>query len=105
MGGKAAEHVNDVGIFLGVGGELLGSFRLEEHEGELGGSDLETDLGKLAGVVFAEVIGQVILQEGELELALLLEAPFFIAAASFPVAGVKRVKTTRGRSVAPDCRR
>src|SRR5205085_819328 len=47
--------------------------------GELGGSDLATDFGKLAGIVFAEVIGQVILKQGELKLALLLGAPFFIA--------------------------
>src|SRR2546428_459626 len=52
LGGKAAEHVNDLGIFFGVGSQLLSSLRVEQHGRELGGGDLETDFGKLAGVVF-----------------------------------------------------
>ena len=83
VSGKAAEHVNDLGVFFGLGGELLDGLGLEEHRGELGGSDLEADLGKLAGVIFAEVIGEAILHESELELALLLGAPFLCSRRGF----------------------
>jgi len=55
---------------------------------ELGGGDLETDFGKLAGVVFAEIIHEVILQAGEIELTLLFDAPFRVAATGFPIRDV-----------------
>ena len=64
---------------------MLSSLRVKQHGRELRGGDLETDFGKLAGVVFAEVIGKVILKAREVELALLLGAPFLIAATSLPV--------------------
>src|SRR5437762_7189898 len=79
LGGEPAEHIHDAGIFFRVGGQLAGGVGLQEAEGELGGSDLEADLGKLGGVVFAEEIGEMILKGGQMKLALLLGAPFLIA--------------------------
>src|SRR5436190_17195719 len=88
VSGEAAEHVHNLGIVLGVGSELLDGGGIQQHGGELGGGDLKAYLGDLGGVVLAEVIGEIILQVGELKLALLFGAPFLIAAASFPIGDV-----------------
>lgn len=88
MGREAAEHINNFGIFFGLGGKLLDGLGVEEHGGELSGSDLKTDFGELRGVVLAKVIGEVVLHHGELELPFLFEAPFLVAAAGAPVGDV-----------------
>src|SRR6266704_2805653 len=88
VSGEAAQHVNNLGIVLGIGSELLDGGGVEQHGGELGGGDLKADLGNLGGVILAKVIGEIILQVRELKLALLFGAPFHITAASFPIGDV-----------------
>jgi hypothetical protein len=56
-----AEHIDDFGVFFGRGGKLADGIGIEEHGGELGGSDLEADLRNLLGVIFTEVIREMIL--------------------------------------------
>jgi len=46
---------------------------------------LKADLGELAGIVLAEELDEVVLEQTVLESALLFEAPFFETAAGFPV--------------------
>jgi len=67
---------------------LLASFGFEEELGELGGSELKADFGELAGVIFAEVFEEVVLEEASFEGAVLFDAPVAIAAAGFPVGDV-----------------
>ena len=49
---------------------------------------MKADFGKLAGVVFAEVLGKVVLEKAGFERAVLLDAPVAIAAARFPIRDV-----------------
>ena len=88
LAGKPAENADGASEFLGFVGELFAGFGFEEELGELGGSELETDFGELAGVVFAEVFEEVVLQETGFECAILCDAPVAIAAACFPVGDV-----------------
>jgi hypothetical protein len=67
---------------------LLAGFGFEEELGEFGGSELEADFGELAGVVFAEVFEEIVLEEASFEGAILSDAPVAIAAACFPVGDV-----------------
>ena len=88
LAGKPAENADGASEFLGFVGELFAGFGFEEELGELGGSELETDFGELAGVVFAEVFEEVVLEEASFEGAILCDAPVAIAAAGFPVGDV-----------------
>ena len=57
------ESLYDPGVFVRVGEERGSGLRVHEQGSELGGGDLEADFRKLRGIVFAEVIGEVILEE------------------------------------------
>jgi hypothetical protein len=76
--------------------------RVHEEGSELGGGDLKADFGKLLGVVFAEVIGEVILEVREAELVLLLGAPFLITAASAPVGDIAFIDGDVALGKSPD---
>ena len=54
----------------------------------MGRSELQADFGKLAGLVFAQAFGEVVLKEPDFEGAVLCGAPFPVAATSFPVGDV-----------------
>ena len=56
--------------------------------GKTGRSELQADLGNLAGVVLAQVFDEVVLKEPDFERALLFGAPFLVAATGFPVGDV-----------------
>jgi hypothetical protein len=88
LSGKPAEDADGASEFFGFVGELLAGFGFEEELGELGGSELEADFGELAGVVFAEVFEEIVLQETGFECTILCDAPVAIAAAGFPVGDV-----------------
>src|SRR5207249_8606291 len=57
MGGEAAEHVHDLGIFFGFGGESLGSVRLEQCVRELGGGEL-LDVIAVVNAVMAKGVAE-----------------------------------------------
>src|ERR1043166_3658382 len=82
------ESIHDPGIVVRVGEERGGGLRIHEQGSELGGGDLKADFGKLLGVVFAEVIGEMILEVSKAELVLLLGAPFLVTAASAPIGDI-----------------
>jgi len=86
--GDPAERGDRFAVFFGSGSELLAGFGLEKEFRQVGGGELKADLGELAGVVLAEELDKVILEQTVLESALLLEAPFFETAAGFPVGDV-----------------
>jgi hypothetical protein len=73
---------------LRVGGELLPGFGLDKEFGEVSGGELEADFGELAGFARTEVFEEVFLAETGLDSAILFGAPFFVAAAGFPVGNV-----------------
>ena len=85
---EAAKDADGASEFFGSGIELLAGFGFEEELGEFGGSELEADFGELAGVVFAEVFEEIVLEEASFEGAILRDAPVAIAAAGFPVGDV-----------------
>jgi hypothetical protein len=85
---NAAEIGNGAGEFFGIRCELLLSMGIEEEFAELGGGELETDLGEMGSVGGAEVIGEVILAEACGDDAFLFEPPIVIAAAGFPIGDV-----------------
>ena len=82
------ESIDDPGEFVRVGEERGGRLRVHEEGSELGGGDLKADLRQLLGVVFAEVIGEMILEMSEAKLVLLFGTPFLVTAASAPVGHV-----------------
>ena len=88
LASQAAEDADGASEFFGFGSELFTSFRLEEELRKLGGSELKADFGKLAGVVFAEVFEEIVLEEAGFERAILFDAPVAVAAAGFPVGDV-----------------
>jgi len=61
---------------------------VHEEGSELGGGDLKADFRQLLGVVFAEVIGEMILEVREAELVFLLGTPFLVTAASAPIGDI-----------------
>src|SRR2546430_660888 len=76
------ESLYDPGVFVRVGEEQGSRLRIHEQGSERGGGDLEADFRKLRGIVFAEIIGEVILEVSEAKLVLLLSPPFLVTAAS-----------------------
>jgi hypothetical protein len=88
LAGEAAKDGDGAGEFFGVGGELFAGLRLEEEFGKVSGGELKTDFGKVAGVVFAEVLNEVILEEPFLQGLVLLMAPLVVTAPGFPVGDV-----------------
>jgi hypothetical protein len=56
--------------------------------GEFGSDELKADFSELAGVVFAEVFEEIILEEAGFECAILCDAPVAVTASSFPVRNV-----------------
>ena len=96
VAGQAAEVGNHLPAGCRIGGEVLLGFGFEEELREAGGGDLETDLGELAGVGFAQVLDQIVLEEAVFEGAVLLGAPFFVTAAGFPVGDVARIRAKFG---------
>ena len=56
--------------------------------GEMGRSELQADFGKLAGVVLAQVFGEVVLKKPDFQRPVLYGAPFLVAATGFPVGDV-----------------
>src|SRR5260221_9189669 len=85
---KAAKRGDGAGISFWIGGELLLGFGSEQELGETGGSELQADFGELAGVVLAQVIREVVLEEPDFEGLVLFGAPFLVATARFPVGDV-----------------
>ena len=77
--GYAAEGVDQAGIHLRPGGELVGGF-LQEKLGDAGGGGLKADFGQFGGIFAAEVVEEVILFEVVLENEFLLGLPFEVAA-------------------------
>jgi len=88
LAGKAAKDADGASEFFGLRSKLLASFGFEEELGEFGGGELEADFGKLAGVVFAEVFEEIVLEEAGFEGTILNDAPVAIAAASFPIGDI-----------------
>lgn len=88
MSGEAAEHIHDLRILLRISGQLAGGVGLQQSQGELGSGNLETDLGQLGGIVFTNVVREMVLEMRKLELAFLFVAPFLVSAASLPVGDV-----------------
>jgi len=82
------ESIDDPGEFVRVGKERGGRLRVHEEGRELGGGDLKADFRKLLGVVFAQVIGEMILEVREAKLVLLLGTPFLVTAARAPVGDI-----------------
>lgn len=69
---------------------MLFGVGFEEEFRELSGGELKADFGKLSGFVSAKVVGKIILTDAFLEGAFVFDAPFFVAAAGFPVGDVSR---------------
>jgi hypothetical protein len=88
LAGEPTEGGDHFGISIRIGGEKMLGFWFEEELRELSGGELKADLGNLAGVIFAEVIGEVVLMKANLNGVVLLGAPFFVTAAGFPVGDV-----------------
>jgi hypothetical protein len=88
LAGKPAEDADRTSEFFGFGGELFAGFGFEEELGQFGGNELKADFGELAGVIFAEVFEEIVLEEAGFECAILCDAPVAIAATSFPVGDV-----------------
>lgn len=88
LGGQAAEKGEETGIFIGGSGELVPVFGINEEAGDLGGGELEADLGQLGGVGNAEVLGEIVLEQAGIEGTIVFLAPFFIAATGFPVGNI-----------------
>ena len=86
--GEAAENADGASEFLGFGVELLAGFGFEKELGEFGGNELEADFGELAGVVFAELFEEIVLEEASFKCAVLSDAPVAIATPCFPVGDV-----------------
>src|SRR4051812_22262324 len=82
------EALNDPGVFVWVGEQRGGCLGIHEQGSELGGGDLKTDFGKFLRVMFAQIIGEVILEVGKTKLIFLFCAPLLIAAASTPVGNI-----------------
>jgi len=82
------ESLYDPGVFVRVGEERGSRLRIHEQGSELGGGDLEADFRKLLGIVFAEVIGEMILEVSEAKLVLVLGAPFLVTAPSTPIGDI-----------------
>ena len=85
---EPAENADGPGEFFGFAGELFAGIWFEEELGELGGSKLKADFGELAGVVFAELFEEIVLEETGFECSLLSDAPVAIATPCFPVGDV-----------------
>jgi hypothetical protein len=85
LGGETAKYPNEVCISLRVLDELLVGVGLEQHLGDLSGSELEADLGESAGVGFPEVLGEIVLEQAGFQRTILCKAPFLVTAAGFPV--------------------
>ena len=49
---------------------------------------MQADFGELAGIVFAEVLGEIVLEDAVFQGAVHFGAPFFIAATGFPVGDI-----------------
>jgi hypothetical protein len=88
--GEPAKRGDGAGELFGVSGELLSGFGFEKEFGKAGGSELEADFGQVAGVMLTEIVGEVILEEADLNGVLLFEAPFLKAAAGFPIGDIAR---------------
>ena len=56
--------------------------------GETGRSELQADFGKLAGLVFAQAFGEVVLKKPDFQRPVLYGAPFLVAATGFSVGDV-----------------
>ncbi len=56
--------------------------------GETGRGELQADLGKLAGVILAQALREVVLEEPDFQRTVLGVAPFLIAASGFPIGDV-----------------
>ena len=82
------QGIDDLGVFVGVSEERVGGLRIHEQGSELGGGNLKSDFRELLGVVFAQVIGEMVLEVGKAELVFLLCAPFFVTTASAPVGDI-----------------
>jgi len=87
---EPTENVNGGRKFFGVGSELFADVCFEEELGELCGCELKADFGELGGVGGAEMFDEVILEEASFQSAVLLVAPFAIAAARLPIRNVAR---------------
>lgn len=87
-GGTFVEGIDDPGIFVGVGEERGGGLGVHEEGSELGSGHLEADFRELLGVMFAEVIGEVVLEMSEAALVFLFGAPFLVTAAGAPVGDI-----------------
>jgi len=88
LAGQAAENGDGTGVFFGIAGELLLGLRSEEEFGDVSGGELQANLGKLAGVAFAEKFEEIVLAEVCLESALLFHAPLLVTTASLPVGNI-----------------
>ena len=88
LAGETAKGGDVAHIGLRIGGELLFSLRAEQELGEPGGGELEAHFGDLAGVVFPQMLEEVVLLEPGFQGAILLGAPFFVTAARFPVGDI-----------------
>lgn len=82
------EGIDYPGVFIGVGEEHGGGFGIHEDGSELGGGNLKADFRELLGIVFTQVVGEVILEVSDAELVFLLGTPFLVTAASAPVGDI-----------------
>jgi hypothetical protein len=85
---EAALEFDELRVFLRVRDEFAHEVGPEEESGEGGSGGLETDLGEFGGVMAPEEVSEVVLEGAELEGVRLGGAPFFVAAAGFPVGDV-----------------
>ncbi len=85
---NSIQGLDGFGVFGRISEEHLGGFGVHELGGELSGGNLQASLGDLLSVMFAEIIGHVILDLSETDLVFLLGAPFFVTAAGTPVGDI-----------------
>jgi hypothetical protein len=82
------QGIDDPGIFVRIGEQGGGGLWIHEQGSELSGGNLEPDFRELLGVMFAQVISEMILEVSEAELVFLFSAPFLVTTASAPVGDI-----------------
>ncbi len=81
LAAEPGEEVNVFLIFIQVdAGGTAGLDFLDEELGQLGGGGLETDFGKLLGIVLAEMVEELVLVEAMADDVFLGERPFKVTA-------------------------
>src|SRR5438045_9728044 len=85
LSGYAAKTGHCPKISLGIGRELLLSFRTDQKLRQLSSGKLQTYFRELTGVIFAQMLSEIVLEDAIFQGALHFDAPFLKAAAGSPI--------------------